>query len=113
MEKSFFQNGVEGLKLAHKGSKGFLDAQQYAEVIEWLRTKDKWTLNELEYLVASKYGITFSSKQSYYDLFNKARISWKKPQASNPKYDPDQVAFKKKKFVNCCQSDEPKSIRES
>ena len=97
-KKAFFQNGVEGLKLAHKGSKGFLDAQQHAEIIEWLRTKDKWTFNELEYEVASKYGVTFASKQSYYDLFNEARISWKKTQASNPKYDPELVALKKKEI---------------
>jgi putative transposase len=52
-------------------------------VIEWLQTKDEWTFNELEYQVASKYGVTFSSKQSYYDLFHEARINWKKTQAHN------------------------------
>ena len=36
-KKAFFQNGVEGLKLAYKGSKGFLDIQQHTEIIEWLR----------------------------------------------------------------------------
>lgn len=97
-KKAFFQNGVEGLKLAHKGSKGFLNAQEYAEVIEWLLSKDKWTLNELEYQIASKYSVTFESKQSYYDLFNKAHISWKKTQATNPKHDPELVALKKKEI---------------
>ncbi len=57
--KAFFQDGVEGLKLAYKGSKGFLDTQQRAEIIGWLRSKDRWTFNELEYQIASKYGITF------------------------------------------------------
>lgn len=37
-KKIFFQNGVEGLKLAYKGSKGFLDKHQHAEIIEWLQT---------------------------------------------------------------------------
>ncbi len=105
-KKAFFQNGVEALKLAYKGSKGFLDAQQHSEIIEWLRSRDRWTFNELEYQIASKYGITFESKQSYYDLFNEARISWKKSQASNPKHDPELVALKKKKFVNCWIRDE-------
>ncbi|BAZ18670.1 transposase (plasmid) [Calothrix sp. NIES-4071] len=95
-KKIFFQNGVEGLKLAYKGSKGFLDEHQHAEIIEWLQTKDSWTLNELEYQIASKYEVTFQSKQSYYDLFNEARISWKKAQASNPKYDQELVDSKKK-----------------
>lgn len=107
-KKAFFQNGIEGLKLGYKGSKRFLDAQQHREVIEWLQTKDEWTLNELEYQIASKYGVTFESKQSYYDLFNEARISWKKTQANNPKYDPELVISKKKNFVSCCQRDDPK-----
>ena len=41
MEKAFFQNGVEGLKLAYKGSKGKLGKQQCSEIIEWLLTKDR------------------------------------------------------------------------
>lgn len=94
-KKAFFQNGVNGLKLAYKGSKGFLDKQQHQDVIEWLQTKDEWTLNKLEYQVASKYGVIFQSKQSYYDLFDEARISWKKTQANNPKHNPELVALKK------------------
>lgn len=107
-KKAFFENGVEGLKLAYKGSKGFLDREQHREVIEWLQTKDQWTLSELEYQIASKYGVTFESKQSYYDLFNEARISWKKTQASNPKYNPELVALKKKKSVSCWRRGDPK-----
>lgn len=95
-KKAFFQKGVEGLKLGYKGSDGRLSANQKAEIIEWLQTKETWTLNELEYQIASKYGVTFTSKQSYYDLFDAAHISWKKTHASNPKHDPKQVAEKKR-----------------
>ena len=41
--------GIHGLKLGHKGSFGYLDDIQRAEVIEWLQSKDRWTLNELEH----------------------------------------------------------------
>ncbi|WP_218596779.1 hypothetical protein [Chroogloeocystis siderophila] len=68
-KKALFQNGVEGLKLAHKGSRGFLDVPEHRSLIEWLQTKAKWTFNELEYHIASKCGVTFESKQSYYNLF--------------------------------------------
>jgi putative transposase len=112
-KKAFFQTGVDGLKLAYKGSQGFLNTSQHQEVIEWLQTKNEWTLNELEYQVASEYGVTFESQQSYYDLFHEARISWKKTQADNPKYAPELVALKKKRFVNCWRSDELKSRQES
>lgn len=58
-------------------------------------SKNSWTFNELEYQIASKYGVTFASKQSYYDLFDEAGISWKKTSANNPKYDPELVSSKK------------------
>ena len=104
METGFFKNGVEGLKLAHKGSQGLLNTQQRSEIIEWLKTKDKWTLNELEYQIASKYGVAFESKQSYYNLFDEARISWKKTQADNPKHDPELVASKKKEICTLLEA---------
>ncbi|AFY55395.1 transposase [Rivularia sp. PCC 7116] len=112
-KKAFFQNGVDGLKLAYKGSKGFLDSQEHSEIVNWLHSKDRWTFNELEYHIASKYGVAFESKQSYYDLFHEARISWKKTQAKNPKYDSDKVTSKKKRLVNCWRREEPKSSQES
>lgn len=103
-KKAFFKMGVEGLKLAHKGSYGLLDDIQRHEVIEWLHSKDRWTLNELEYYIASKYGVTFSSRQSYYDLFEAASISWKKTQTNNPKYDPELVASKKKEICELLET---------
>lgn len=112
-KKVFFNCGLDGLKLAYKGSQGLLNAQQRASVIEWLKTNDKWNLSELEYEVASKYGVVFQSKQSYYELFDAAGISWKKTQARNPKYDPDLVASKKKKSVGYWKRDVVKSSLES
>ncbi|WP_334879566.1 helix-turn-helix domain-containing protein [Nostoc sp.] len=112
-KKAFFTSGVEGLKLRYKGSQGFLNPQQRAGVIEWLKTKDKWNLSELEYEIASSYGVVFESKQSYYNLFDAAGISWKKTQAHNPKYDEELVASKKKKSVSCSGSDVLKSSQES
>lgn len=103
-KKSFFQEGVDGLRVAYKGSKGFLNVQQRIEIIEWLRSKDRWTLNELEYQIASQYGVSFESKQSYYDLFHEAGISWKKTQALNPKYDSNKVASKKKEICELLES---------
>lgn len=103
-KKAFFQNGVESLKLAYKGSKGFLDIQQHTEIVEWLRSKERWTLDELEFQLASKYGVTFESKQSYYELFNEAGISWKKTQSNNPKYDSVMVSSKKKEISQLLES---------
>ena len=112
-KKAFFENGVEGLKLADKGSQGFLNQEQRWEIIAWLKTKDRWNLNELEYEIARKYEVVFESKQSYYDLFDEAGISCQKTQAHNPKHDPELVASKKKKFVLSWKHDETKSSLES
>ncbi|MBD0390686.1 MAG: IS630 family transposase [Nostoc sp. C3-bin3] len=103
-KKAFFTFGVEGLKLRYKGSQGFLNPQQRCCVIEWLKTKEKWNLSELEYEIASSYGVVFESKQSYYDLFDAAGISWKKTQAHNPKYDEELVAFKKKEICELLET---------
>ncbi len=99
-KKAFFQDGIEGLKVKYKGSTGLLTKQQRTEIIEWLNTKQSWTLNELEYHIVDQYGVVFESKQSYYDLFDEARISWKKTQVSNPQENPELVAKKNKKFVS-------------
>ncbi|NEP29690.1 MAG: winged helix-turn-helix domain-containing protein [Moorea sp. SIO3I6] len=40
------------------------------------------------------YGIKFPSKQSYYDLFKEAGMSWKKTQKRNPKRDQKQVEIR-------------------
>ena len=47
-------------------------------MLSWLQTKDCWELGELEYKLAFEYDVVYQSKQSYYNLFDAASISWKK-----------------------------------
>lgn len=47
--------------------------------------------------------MVYESKQSYYDLFEEAQISWKKTTSLNPKADPDAVAAKKKRLKHSWQ----------
>jgi putative transposase len=44
--------------------------------------------SELQQHVEAVYEVVFASKQSYYELFSAAGISWKKTQKCNPKADP-------------------------
>ena len=46
-KKQFKTKGIAGIKLGHKGSKGYLIARQNTEVIEWLKNKKYWNLDEL------------------------------------------------------------------
>ena len=87
----FKEQDIAGLTLKHQGSTGYLDTSARLAVIEWLQCKNYWNLSELEQHVLDTYNVTFASKQSYYDLFKEAGISWKKTQKRNPKLDLELV----------------------
>lgn len=86
--------GVAGLALQHRGSLGYLDANQRQAVIDWLQEKNYWNLSELQQHLQDAYDVVFASKQSYYELFSAAGMSWKKTQKRNPKADPKAVEKK-------------------
>jgi putative transposase len=90
----FEQQGIAGLRLGYQGARPYLDAGQRQAVIEWLRQKNYWHLPEWQQHLEETYKVVFQSKQSYYELFHAARISWKKSQASNPRKDPVLVEKK-------------------
>ena len=96
----FESQGVANLKLGYKGATCYLKSDQKLELVNWLRTKSYWDLRELESYVDANYGVNFKSKQSYYDLFALAGISWKKSQKRNPRLDSKLVEQKKKKLLS-------------
>ena len=87
----FNEQGIAGLTLKHQGSTGYLNANARLAVIDWLHHKNYWNLLELEQHVLDTYNVTFASKQSYYDLFKEAGISWNSTQKRNPKLDLELV----------------------
>ena len=127
-KQAYEQRGVDGLRLNYKGRKSYLSGQQQEEVLSWLSTKNTWEIGELEYKLAFDYDVTYESKQSYYDLFEAAGISWRsrhlqpggslqarwrnKTTSLNPKASPDAVAEKKKRLKHCWQATERKSKQE-
>jgi len=88
--------GVKGLRMGYKGKQGYLSKSEKAEIILWLSQKEMWDLAELAIYTESKYEVIYQSPQSYYSLFESARLSWKKSQKKNPKGDPKLVEDKKK-----------------
>lgn len=102
-KRAFIINGIEGIKLGYQGSKAYLSSEEREQVICWLKEKNSWHLNQLEYYIASEFSVTFSAKSSYYDLFHEAGISWKKSQKKNPGKDPEAVAVKKKRLKSFYQ----------
>lgn len=100
-KQEFVINGIEGLKLKHQGSKGYLSSSEKQQVLKWLESQNEWNLNELEDHIAQEFQVTFAAKSSYYDLFHAAGISWKKSQKKNPRKNEGAVIEKKKKLRNC------------
>lgn len=93
-KQAFEEHGVLGLALQYQGSTGYLTPLQRQGVMDWLQQRNYWNLSELQQHVEEEYGAAFASKQSYYQLFAEAGISWKKTQKRNPKADPELVEKK-------------------
>ena len=62
-KKIFKAQGVEGIKLGYKGSQGYLERQTDV-VVEWLKNKQYWNLEELVTYVEQEFGVSYKSKQS-------------------------------------------------
>lgn len=71
----FALQGVLALKLAHKGSVGYLTQEQRSAVIDWLQKKNYWNTEELKAHIEDEYGVVFKSQQSYYDILTEAGLS--------------------------------------
>jgi putative transposase len=90
-KKRFYEQGIVGIKLGYRGAKSLLADEERLEVINWLQTKNYWNLDELVSYLDLNYDVVYQSKQSYYDLFSEAGISWKRTQKMNPQSNPELV----------------------
>jgi len=63
-KKIFKTKGIEGIKLGYKGSPGYLTEEQTAEIVEWLKNKECWNLDDLVTYVEQELGVSYKSKQS-------------------------------------------------
>ena len=84
----YAKQGIEGLKLSYKGSKGYLDAQAKTDVMKWLLEQSCWNVESLRNYIQKRHSVRYRSRQSYYALLHEAKLSWKKTQKQNPKADP-------------------------
>lgn len=62
-------------------------------------SQECWHLEELVNYLDKQYGVVYKSKQSYYNLFDLANISWKRTQKANSKSDEELVKKKQKKLM--------------
>lgn len=90
--------GAAGLALGHRGSKSQLTAEQRAEVITWIRSQETLAVAAVRDYVGENYGVSYRSKQSYYDLLVAGGMSYHKSQKQNPKHDQAQVLARRKEL---------------
>jgi putative transposase len=91
------KQGSTCFALGYKGSESYLSASQKKEVIAFLQSQQSCQLETLISYLDEHFGVSYQSKQSYYDLFNLAGMSWKKTEKVNPKKDEKKIAENKKK----------------
>ncbi len=111
--KAYEDLGLAGFRPQHKGRKSYLSDEQREAVLSWLQQKDIWTVGELEHHLVEVYDVVYESKQSYYDLFAAAGMSWKKTSKANPKAEPEVVAAKKSKSSVCWRATGKRSSKDS
>ncbi len=83
-EQRYREQGVEGLKLAHKGSQGYLSEEQRQAVIAWIAQDTQRNLWDVIEHIESSCGVRYRSLQSYYDLLKSAGMSWHQGQKKAP-----------------------------
>lgn len=86
--------------LNYKGAQSYLQPDQRVVVIAWLKEQKTWNVEQLQQYLETTYGVTFQSRQSYYELLAAAGITWKKAQRAHPSKDPAEVAKKKERLAN-------------
>jgi transposase len=83
-EGRYREQGIAGLRLGYKGSKGFLGKRERQAVVEWIAQEKQRTVTEVVEHIAQNYGVIYRSVQSYYDLLKSAGMSWHKGRKKVP-----------------------------
>ncbi len=98
------KHGAEGLRLGHKGSKGYLSPEDREQVLEWINKQSPSISREtLETYLDATYGVSYSSTRSYYQLLKRAGLSYKKRQAVNPAKDEHKVLERREELKKVLQ----------
>ena len=107
--KIIYENkGVGALLSGYKGSESFLTDLERKEIISYLQSKTHFSIEELRDYIENKYDVIYKSKQSYYELFDSAKLSWHTSQKIHPKKDHENVLLKReeiKKKLTACESE--------
>jgi putative transposase len=89
------RHGVEGLRMGYRPWQGYLEPMKQQALVTWIQEQEHWDIRGIAHEVERRYGVLYKSKQSYYALLNRAKMSWKKTQKRNPSAEPALVDMKR------------------
>lgn len=90
--------GVDGLALGYQGRDGYLSEQQREAVIGWINNHETLSVEAVRDHLEAEYGISYQSKQSYYELLDAGGMSYHKSEKQNPKRDEAQVQARREEI---------------
>lgn len=79
---------ASSLLLGYQGSRSYLSEREKQAIITYLKNQTSITLLELKKYLLENYQVVYKSDQSYYDLLELGKMSWKKTQKKIPKKIP-------------------------
>lgn len=77
--------GAEGLLLGYQGGESYLKEEQREAIVDWIKSHETLSVEEIRDQVEAEYGVIYQSKQSYYDLLEAGGMSYHKSEKKNPK----------------------------
>src|SRR6266487_462147 len=95
-KKLYSEHGVAVFVIKYHGYQGYLTSEQRQSITERIKTQHIATIDDLIAFIRTTYRIEFKSRQSYYDLFAEAGITWKRAQSQHPDKDLERIAIKKR-----------------
>ncbi|OUD12550.1 helix-turn-helix domain-containing protein [Thioflexithrix psekupsensis] len=81
---AYAKSGISGLKLAYKGSEGYLSDQQREHVLQWLNAFDTIAVRSLKEYLEKEWDVVYCSETSYVQLLEQAGFCYEKSQKLNP-----------------------------
>lgn len=92
------EHGTDVFVLKYHGYQGYLTPEQRQSITEWIKAQKIQNMDDLVAFIRTTYHIEFKSRQSYYDMFAEAGITWKRAQSQHPDKDFERIATKKKRL---------------
>jgi len=92
------------LKLGYKASRSYLTDEQKKETIEWLYSPEKGNIYELERYLMETYDVVFKSRESYYQIWRSANLTWQKGNKENPRKNPEKIETRNQEIAEMLAS---------